>query len=103
MVGILKEKNNGGRPSLEITDKIKERLYDIIKQQIVCYPAQLRRIYNTGTDKSASVSWNTIKKYLEELEREKFIEKIVLNKGKRKTMCQFKVSVNNNGNTNSYV
>lgn len=93
MVGCLIEnQDKGGRPHLEATEGIKEKILEIIRENIVCYPTQIRILYGAKHRGGSLPSWSTIRKYLDQLKAEQQVTETVLHKGKTRTTSQVKVS-----------
>ncbi|KKW22070.1 MAG: hypothetical protein UY62_C0012G0006 [Parcubacteria group bacterium GW2011_GWF2_50_9] len=93
MVGsLIEDQDKGGRPRLEVTEGIKEKILTIIRENIVCYPTQIRVLYGQKYREGNLPSWSTIRKYLDQLKAEKQIIETILHKGKARTTSQVKVS-----------
>lgn len=92
VAGVFEEHDKGGRPPLEATEGIKARILDIIREQIVCYPTQIRILYGQIYRDGALPSWSTVRKYLDQLKAEDAIVETILHKGKVRTTSQVKVS-----------
>jgi len=93
MVGyLIEDHDKGGRPHLEATEGIKEKILEIIRENIVCYPTQIRMLYGKKHREGNLPSWSTIRKYLDQLKVEKQIIETILHKGKTRTTSQVKVS-----------
>jgi hypothetical protein len=92
MVGLIREKDQGGRPTLEATEGVKGNILEIIRENIVCYPAQISRLYGHRHRDGKPLSWSVVKQYLNQLKAEGKIVETVLHKGEKRTTTQVKVS-----------
>lgn len=93
MVGsLIEDQDKGGRPPLEATEPVKNRICEIIKENIVCYPGQIMALYNQKYRKGRLISWEAIRKYLDQLKAEGRVIETVLHEGLKRTTSQIKVS-----------
>ena len=79
-----------GRPSLEETKKIKEKILEIVEKAQVAHPERIRRDFSKFND-GKLVSWATVRKYLDELSAEGKLREQIITKGARRKLSVFRV------------
>jgi len=69
-----------GRPDLEETDNIKEKILAILQETRVAHPGRIRTIYSQNHERVLSRA--TVRKYLDRLKEEGKIREEVITEGK---------------------
>ena len=64
----------------------RNRILDLVKELKFATPERVRKVYMKRYN---TISWITIKRHLEILYKEGYIEKEILSKGKKRTMVIF--------------
>ena len=70
-----------------INTEYRNRILDLINKLKFATPERVRLEF---MKKFKYISWITIKRHLELLTKEKLIEKVVLSKGKKRSICIYK-------------
>lgn len=81
-----------GKPSLQETKGIKQKMINIIREKQVINPEGIRKIYTERYNEGKKVSWLTIRRYLNILKEESKIDEKVITQGTRRKISLIRIA-----------